>query len=231
MDNSSPRSDREIRQLLRKRVKRAKASCYPCRTRKVKCDKSSPCENCSKRGYPELCSFDAPGTSKDLSLQVGTTESSGSRSARPLGDQHHTRLRNGGGIDYSADTVFDTPNGSRSMHRHLAEDGDSNSLARLKDMSNLRSPGREVDEFQGEQPQRDRFFGANSMPAFLRDHSPQADSIQESPAHTVEDAILPILGLKAPKSSYPFLPHPENSIDVTRSTLFQSIPPDHETIR
>ncbi|KAK0717502.1 fungal-specific transcription factor domain-containing protein [Lasiosphaeria miniovina] len=32
-------------------------ACWPCRQRKVKCDNRSPCENCTKREHPQLCSY------------------------------------------------------------------------------------------------------------------------------------------------------------------------------
>lgn len=60
-DDLLRRSDEEVRQLLRRRKKRSQTSCLPCRSRKVKCDRCSPCDNCAKRGYPELCSFATQG--------------------------------------------------------------------------------------------------------------------------------------------------------------------------
>ncbi|KAH8673532.1 fungal-specific transcription factor domain-containing protein [Xylariales sp. PMI_506] len=32
-------------------------ACWPCRQRKVKCDNKQPCENCTKREHPQLCSY------------------------------------------------------------------------------------------------------------------------------------------------------------------------------
>ncbi|CAM1508921.1 Fc.00g026600.m01.CDS01 [Cosmosporella sp. VM-42] len=38
-------------------------ACWPCRQRKVKCDRKKPCENCLKREHPRLCSY-KPSPSK-----------------------------------------------------------------------------------------------------------------------------------------------------------------------
>ncbi|KAI1387611.1 c6 zinc finger domain-containing protein [Hypoxylon trugodes] len=50
-----------LREVLRSRQEaRNRKSCDPCRERKVRCDKGSPCATCSKRGYPDLCSYRNP---------------------------------------------------------------------------------------------------------------------------------------------------------------------------
>lgn len=59
--------------MVRKR-NRVPLSCYPCRTRKLKCDRSHPCSNCTKReGMDTLaCSYAAPSSRKKAQAQ-GTT--------------------------------------------------------------------------------------------------------------------------------------------------------------
>jgi hypothetical protein len=32
-------------------------ACYPCKKRKVKCDKGQPCRTCQKRKHPEICTY------------------------------------------------------------------------------------------------------------------------------------------------------------------------------
>jgi hypothetical protein len=51
-----------LREMVRTRQKRKTTSCWPCRDRKVKCDKSQPCEICVKRGYPDLCWHERPNS-------------------------------------------------------------------------------------------------------------------------------------------------------------------------
>ncbi len=48
----------ENRERLRQRKKRRTISCFPCRDRKVKCDKSQPCNTCIQRSHPDLCTYE-----------------------------------------------------------------------------------------------------------------------------------------------------------------------------
>ncbi|KAA8564446.1 hypothetical protein MFRU_013g00590 [Monilinia fructicola] len=57
--------------VVRKR-NRIPLSCGPCRHRKLKCNRSHPCENCTRRGDASSCSYAAPGTRKKNQSQ-GTT--------------------------------------------------------------------------------------------------------------------------------------------------------------
>lgn len=51
-------SDAGLKATLRRRRDTQKpGSCYPCRERKVRCDKSQPCSTCLKQGYPDLCQY------------------------------------------------------------------------------------------------------------------------------------------------------------------------------
>ncbi|KAL2860752.1 putative C6 transcription factor [Aspergillus lucknowensis] len=43
-----------------KRKARQPKACYPCHTRKVKCDRNLPCDGCVKRDHAELCSYERP---------------------------------------------------------------------------------------------------------------------------------------------------------------------------
>ena len=49
--------------VVRKR-NRIPLSCAPCRHRKLKCNRAHPCDNCSKRGDTESCTYASPGTRK-----------------------------------------------------------------------------------------------------------------------------------------------------------------------
>lgn len=44
-------------QLSRRRRRSYPKACYPCRRRKVRCDKQEPCANCVRYSHPELCSY------------------------------------------------------------------------------------------------------------------------------------------------------------------------------
>ncbi|KAK0383321.1 hypothetical protein NLU13_9234 [Sarocladium strictum] len=65
-DNSTgARSPEEQFRVVRKR-NRVPLSCYPCRTRKLKCDRSQPCSNCTKREGMDTqsCSYATPVSRK-----------------------------------------------------------------------------------------------------------------------------------------------------------------------
>lgn len=47
-----------LRKRLRESNKRAQKSCGPCRARKLRCNRATPCVRCIKSGYPELCLYD-----------------------------------------------------------------------------------------------------------------------------------------------------------------------------
>ncbi|CAL3966906.1 unnamed protein product [Diplocarpon coronariae] len=58
--------------VVRKR-NRVPLSCGPCRNRKLKCNRSHPCENCIRRGDASACSYAAPGTRKRNQSQGSVT--------------------------------------------------------------------------------------------------------------------------------------------------------------
>ncbi|KAF7596155.1 hypothetical protein BBP40_003054 [Aspergillus hancockii] len=49
---------------------RATASCHPCRSRKVKCNRLSPCEACITRGIQEECKYSAPNEDRQAIAQA-----------------------------------------------------------------------------------------------------------------------------------------------------------------
>lgn len=54
--------------VVRKR-NRVPLSCAPCRHRKLKCNRQSPCDNCTKRGDAVSCSYATPSTKKKNNSQ------------------------------------------------------------------------------------------------------------------------------------------------------------------
>ncbi|KAF7945277.1 hypothetical protein EAE96_010055 [Botrytis aclada] len=65
-------SPEEQYRVVRKR-NRVPLSCGPCRHRKLKCNRSHPCENCTRRGDASSCSYAAPGTRKKNQSQGSTS--------------------------------------------------------------------------------------------------------------------------------------------------------------
>ncbi|CZT09354.1 hypothetical protein WAI453_003210 [Rhynchosporium graminicola] len=58
--------------VVRKR-NRVPLSCAPCRHRKLKCNRTNPCENCVRRGDASSCSYAAPGIRKKNQSQGATS--------------------------------------------------------------------------------------------------------------------------------------------------------------
>lgn len=49
-----------------KRKAREPKACYPCHTRKVKCDRQLPCDGCIKRDHADLCSYERPSKKRHV---------------------------------------------------------------------------------------------------------------------------------------------------------------------
>ncbi|EER27623.1 hypothetical protein D8B26_006287 [Coccidioides posadasii str. Silveira] len=67
---STPVSDlpqAEVDAIIRtKRKAREPKACYPCHTRKVKCDRNLPCDGCVKRDHADLCSYERPSKKRQV---------------------------------------------------------------------------------------------------------------------------------------------------------------------
>lgn len=54
-------SQQDVDNIIRKKRKqREYKACYPCRSRKVKCDQNVPCKSCVDRHHPEYCTYHPP---------------------------------------------------------------------------------------------------------------------------------------------------------------------------
>lgn len=77
-----------LRNRLHLNNKRVQKSCAPCRARKLKCNRASPCVRCIKSQYPELCLYDerkGPSTSATSAFSLCPTN-------LPQSNEHsHTR--------------------------------------------------------------------------------------------------------------------------------------------
>jgi hypothetical protein len=243
------RSDKEVRQILRQRKKRSQTSCLPCRTRKVKCDRGSPCDNCAKRGYPELCSFAAQGgagtgTSSsppqspipDSQPALPSAQYPSSQQPLPQIQQHlQCQTTSSGGTVVS--DVHSTHSPSGFLQPGVVSEGSSQQRAGstttgpASSGGNHGSSGIDTVDDRGRQDRREPFLGTNSMRSFLRDQASQAGPTQNTPSKTVEDALLPILGLDESRSTYPFLPASQTSLEKINLELHQVLPVDREIIR
>ncbi|EEA24081.1 hypothetical protein TMatcc_007154 [Talaromyces marneffei ATCC 18224] len=56
-----------------KRKAREPKACYPCHTRKVKCDRNLPCDGCVKRDHADLCSYERPSKKRQANSSYLST--------------------------------------------------------------------------------------------------------------------------------------------------------------
>ncbi|KAI1776790.1 fungal-specific transcription factor domain-containing protein [Hypoxylon cercidicola] len=71
--SSSGHSPEEQFRVVRRR-NRVPLSCYPCRTRKLKCNRGTPnCENCIKRGDTQSCVYAAPTSRRKNQSSAGAS--------------------------------------------------------------------------------------------------------------------------------------------------------------
>lgn len=78
---STPVSDlpqAEVDAIIRtKRKAREPKACYPCHTRKVKCDRNLPCDGCVKRDHADLCSYERPSKKRQVHPQTFVKQEGG----------------------------------------------------------------------------------------------------------------------------------------------------------
>lgn len=183
--DQAARSLNEARERLKQRKKRRTTSCWPCRDRKVKCDKSRPCDTCLKRGHSDLCTYE-----------------------RVLGDQFSvvTPLVNPNGLHNSPASGGSATPGPGLQERPVSHpDGDSSTVLSHGTIQNSSSTSP-----KGGRPEP--FLGQNSIPHFVRDQTSAEDATGRR--GNVEEGLMPILGLQDSPSDYPFLPtaNDKNSI-------------------
>lgn len=74
--------------IFHRRRSRTPKACYPCRRRKVKCDRGEPCDKCSDRGYPDLCVYTARSSISISVRNAATAENEHAHEQQPLPRQH-----------------------------------------------------------------------------------------------------------------------------------------------
>lgn len=197
-----------------KRKSRAPKSCYPCYRRKVKCDRSSPCTLCLKRGYPHLCTFDHPVKDK---TPFESPPMSQERSQSQSREKETMCCANTGTRTQSGNILVDTREW-KTINNRLAElsQGITALRSRLETASSAEpSPSSSEDNYspkivcntveEGAGGVRMRnvlggspvHCGSGSVLAFLLER-PGVSIFQE-------DSVLSQLGLENHSATYPFL--------------------------
>ncbi|KAH8799168.1 hypothetical protein F5884DRAFT_863844 [Xylogone sp. PMI_703] len=191
MNGLSQISEPEFRQILRhrQRKRRNRTSCYACRSRKVKCNKEQPCENCSVRGYPELCTF-------------GSQPSSIARDDEGLNAVPKTV--DGGDIEATRSGDHQIPSRTTTINNPRPNLSLESSIFSLR--NNRPSTATFPLRTHFEETPRDTFFGSNSLPTFIQEQSSSAAIPgKDTPIEDIRDAIMPMLGFHETRSTYPYI--------------------------
>ncbi|KAI4231447.1 MAG: hypothetical protein LQ349_005603 [Xanthoria aureola] len=149
-----------------RRRNRVPLSCAPCRSRKLKCNRTQPCENCVKRGDAMSCSYAAPGSRKKTSVASPSSNNpgdmqnridrleglvlslmtNGAQSAGPAAaDRTLSMSASTGSMEYPQNVEVDDLNNHNGMMRPDGEEAESEtdqvaqSLGVLKVMDNNKS--------------------------------------------------------------------------------------------
>ncbi|KAF2813169.1 uncharacterized protein BDZ99DRAFT_250993 [Mytilinidion resinicola] len=221
MSHQSPVPDDEFRQLLRQRFRRQRnrTSCYPCRTRKVKCDREQPCANCAARGYPELCTL----TPRSGQSTRGTPAVAQSVLSFDTPASEKQRIDE---VDQSSLSVSTVDNSPIASHSRNSNSHVESNLEISQSAHHEYPQTGELGNHQTERHSQAPFLGPNSMLAFIQEQSTLGPNSGTNVSEgSFRDAMMPILGLQETGATYPFLPP---SMDFIPD---QALPEDREVVR
>ncbi|KAI1172400.1 fungal-specific transcription factor domain-containing protein [Nemania sp. FL0916] len=131
--SSSGHSPEEQFRVVRRR-NRVPLSCYPCRTRKLKCNRGAPsCENCVKRGDTQSCVYATPSSRRKNQNSAGANASPDDMQNRidRLEGLVLSLMHGGANIDPSTAAAAAEATSSRSGPVSALSTADSSSSARL----------------------------------------------------------------------------------------------------
>ncbi|EEP79104.1 predicted protein [Uncinocarpus reesii 1704] len=245
---STPVSDlpqAEVDAIIRtKRKAREPKACYPCHTRKVKCDRNLPCDGCVKRDHADLCSYERPSKKRQVL------------------PQSFVKPEGGDGGTAAVGVGIAQPMASIDQNRvSLSKDEWDNVCLKLKEMeqtiSSLRmgleradfAPGASSDirsdhmSAGQEPPSPDRegihaanglgngtiHLGSRSVLAYILAGS---GTSQEAAQAISEGGILPKLGLDNELVTYPFIDlWSSNSSTFDINAVCSALPDDQQCYR
>ncbi|KAI9727008.1 MAG: hypothetical protein M1834_008590 [Cirrosporium novae-zelandiae] len=220
----SPPSDRivttqeEVNRILRLRKKhRQPTSCYPCRQRKVKCDNHQPCLTCSKRGHPEICSYNPARKNIEDAGRAGLT-----RGFKP-GNGPETSSQNASYHDNNAQ-FSGSPKVSNSFLNVSSRPSPNNMYSNNPEVipTQNRDDARATRQSLQGGCNDYSYTGANSTASFVRFQARDAN-------HPLAQEIEPVLGLRNTYERYPFME--TESPEEQRQTLSRLLPDQKEVLR
>lgn len=217
-----------------KRKAREPKACYPCHTRKVKCDRKLPCDGCVKRDHADLCSYERP--SKKRQIPVSQSFLNTARGGDPAAGGTGADSMLGSDVQVKSESAEQGAGLSRAGGRVSVPREDwENVCNKLKEMeqtiSSLRAGLEQIEEGRvsaiaaGElrstdasqrseqaSPEREGIHTANTLgegTVHLGSRSVLAYILNKSGSlqaqALLEGGILPKLGLDNETATYPFV--------------------------
>ncbi|KAK2748553.1 hypothetical protein FQN57_000688 [Myotisia sp. PD_48] len=211
----------EVDAIIRtKRKAREPKACYPCHTRKVKCDRNLPCDGCVKRDHADLCSYERPSKKRHIVPQQPyaaptIAQSNASIDNVPISDGAMQSAISGGGMVTVSRTEWETLRLKlKDMEQAMAS---MQSGMEREDMTNIpsieapppelprKAAGATIPEGEGihatnEYGNGTVHLGSRSVLAYLL-----GGSSQEAAQALLEGGVLPKLGLDNETATYPFI--------------------------
>jgi hypothetical protein len=210
-----------------KRKAREPKACYPCHTRKVKCDRNVPCDGCVKRDHADLCSYERPSKKRQTSVSHSLGDRAGSGSA--MEERTVPKVAVSGPDMASPSSIHPKLEATGSRVSVSREDWE-NACNKLKEMEQTISSLRMGFEQAGEEripahgligfrsrsehasPEREGIHTANMFgegTVHLGSRSVLAYILNKSGSQQaqalLEGGILPKLGLDNETATYPFV--------------------------
>lgn len=213
-----------------KRKAREPKACYPCHTRKVKCDRNHPCDGCVKRDHADLCSYERPSKKRQANTpylqtlgnddlpesSIPSVESSGVQIKSETVDSGPAEFDSGGRISVPREHWNNVCNKLKEMEQAISTlrngleqiDGGRSSATipgRAQSVDANNSSARTSPEQEGIHTTHTYgegtvHLGSRSVLAYILNKS---GSLQAQAL--LEGGILPKLGLDNETATYPFV--------------------------
>ncbi|KKY23705.1 putative fungal specific transcription [Phaeomoniella chlamydospora] len=202
--------------LRTKRKAREPKACYPCHSRKVKCDRKLPCDSCIKRDHADLCTYERPLKRRQLAINAGAA--SGDDYSRPGSPTYGAPTSDsaepgvtlvGNKISVSKEK-WDKLCGDLQNAQEIIE----NLRAGVDDTSQIGDQGAEQSTEHPEDTDRGVHvatsrmgtvhLGSRSVVAYMAGLG-RSKSAQDAAKTVLEENVLPKLGLDNETVTYPFV--------------------------
>ncbi|WEW56185.1 hypothetical protein PRK78_001622 [Emydomyces testavorans] len=245
---SNPVSDlpqAQVDAIIRtKRKAREPKACYPCHTRKVKCDRNLPCDGCVKRDHADLCSYERPSKKRQVIPQTFVKQEGGDGGSAAIGAgiTQATSVIDPNRVSMSRDEWENVCSKLKEMAQTISslrmglERADIGPIAspELRNDHNVggqeaQSPESEGVHASNELGNSTIHLGSRSVLAYILGGS---GTSQEATQALSEGGILPKLGLDNELVTYPFIDlWSSNSATFDINAVCSALPDDEQCHR